>query len=149
MTSLAPIAAVVAMIVGHPVPVQCTPINPHDAGLTTFVNGAPTLIQLQPGVCWDERMPVEDQTIPAALANALLVVIHEAEHVALDSTNEAQVQCAAVRAFPSVLARSVVWPSDPSPLRMWLIHASEHRIDATVAGLNSLLPPAYHEQGCN
>lgn len=120
------LAAVIAMIVGHPVPVKCTQIPPPQPGFTelgvTYFNTAgPTRIELQTFVC-NEWNGVQGWPTPAdypgeyaiedvAAGGALLTAIHEAEHYRYATTDEAVTECRALRDYRSILDR--VFPTGP------------------------------------
>jgi hypothetical protein len=109
MIGLAATAAVVAMIVGRPVPIACqSPSAYADGPRPTFAayvwmhdGRVQDTIYASPLLCSE----IADTENIAAQGVAVYAIVHESEHIALDTLDEATVECATLGALRGVLAR--------------------------------------------
>ncbi len=114
---LAVFAAVLALA-GAPAntPVACVPALTHvNLGQAAWVDGRLARIELSPQVCLAARFAAADREERSRIALAhhramyevlgvgMLALLHEAEHVALQSRNECQVEKAAYAKVPILL----------------------------------------------
>ena len=104
MTALATIAATVAMIVGHPVPVTCQYVAPSIAGEAWF-GDTTARIELDPQTCNQMTVGMFAVIDREAYAWGMLVTVHEAEHIRYQDGNEAVTECRALRDFPLAVTR--------------------------------------------
>lgn len=152
---MAVVAAVLAFAgapAGTPVVCSPTPINGGTAlGVTHWATQ--TIEVYGPTICTgladvDPAQRAADRRWPEAAGLALLVTLHEAVHVALQSRDECQVETRAFGTLPGLLA--LLMPSDDA-LDRYLGHAaplSTNRGRALEAArvADAGLPAAYH--GC-
>lgn len=137
-------AVIVAYGVGHPFPTVCAATSEWDwAGQTEFVNGAPTLVTLMPGICALLAHPLDTRLSEGVVSFALLIALHEASHVALDSQDEAVVNCRALTIFPAAVhallpaasAAVVARMSEDARESWWRMPLSYQETDCMAAGV--------------
>lgn len=154
MQALAALAALVASVVGHPVPVSCPSATVWasdaavvaDTALYGFEPAAYTTlasprveIVLGPAACMYASLLVtqplsDDPDTEFVEGQALLLVLHESEH-ALGFAGEADAECRAVARFPEALAR---------------LGVTGRHAQALAAGASAYhrSMPAYYRTGC-
>lgn len=155
MTGLLSLAAVIASIVGHPVPVSCTPLNSGQPGFTLlgytnfYADGEPANIELAPQMCaaWSGAVPVTDPAsaqADVAAGGALLIATHEAEHFRYADLNEAVTECRALRDYGTVLNTVL------GPLRRFDLAGASLRalLRQGETGMNAAMPTQYHGGVC-
>lgn len=142
---LLPLAAIIAVLVGHPIPTTCEQLPSGVLGQTVFVNGTPTEIRLSLTTCWEWDALAQDpnvERVESLAGGALAVAIHEAEHARYDSTDEAVTECRTLRdyglALDLALGRSRTAGVDYR--RLWMIYGA--------GWLDGLAPAVYHGATC-
>jgi hypothetical protein len=130
---LATVAQYASVVAGRPVAIVCEQpwSSPYD-GWVTFINGQPVpVIHLKSDLC---ALLTHADSNPWVSPGAFLVLIHEAEHINLSSTDECYVE---------KVALANIW----TLVRLFKLAAwRTNAILQGAAGADSMMPGIYH--GC-
>lgn len=141
------LAAVVALIAGHPVPVTCD-ADAGTLGSAWLASTQPT-VQLSPYVCstWTRmRRGIPDESWLAAIGQDLTAAVHEGEHVRYSSYDEALTECRTLRDLPAVVAGIVGNMGDA--LGRYLAQRWTAAIIAYALVVDAETPAQYHGAVC-
>ena len=152
MLALATAASIVTMIVGHPFPVSChsafDPGRPANGalGVTHFTNGRPTSVDLY-GVCQWLGVPIAGVDADA-LAQGLLVTLHEAELVRLADMDEAEAQACALDAVERVVSPAIARQLGGDSVARAIARHMAGAIGSDARRLSGLWPAVYQGGAC-
>lgn len=138
------LAAVVALIAGPSPRVVCDTPPGLEAG-NTSTDFATVTISPEWCYAWQRVRKPPDL---AGAGIALLVAVHEAEHVRYRDGDEAVTECRAMRDLPAVIADAVRTPLRYGHGKTWTVARERSAMWDSARAFDVQLAPAYHGASC-